>query len=398
MGRYRLVLFNMLFALAIPALAVLLPGVSVCTQASVAEAAQAAGAAVEVTVEGVGTIVGEDVGRARDEALRDAYRLAIEQGAGVSIASRTDMRDFKVFYDRVVSQAGGYVQSYQILGEPWQTPDGLVHVRIRARVVRGDIRNDLDGLAMLIDMMGNPVIMVMIDELNLDRKQPSSQAESEIIRQLTAVRYHLVDPRQVEAIKASDTAKRAMSGDISAAVTLGERFAADIVITGTVYSKYLTSTRSGNFTFHSCKAFSDIRVVLTQTAQLLMSSNIDDTQADLSPEAAGIKAIKSLAAKVASQLVWDIPKAVGGTGGVARTIQIIINGCNYTQMNQIMRALSDMRGVTGVNRRTFENNIAVIDIQTTGNVDDLAARLDVMQNPRLEVVMVTRDKLEVKVR
>lgn len=363
-----------------------------------AHPAPVAAQTVEVVAEGVGAVVGGDVARARDEALRDAYRVAIEQGAGVSIASRTDMSDFTVFYDRVVSQAGGYVQSYQILGDYWQTPDGLVHVKIRARVARGDIRSDLQALAILIDMMGNPTIMVLVDEKNLSSPLATSIAETKIVEKLSAVRYHLVDQRQIEAIKASDTAKRAMQGDISAAITLGERFAADIVIVGDVNSKFLTSTRSGNFTFQSCMAFGTLRAVLTQTGQIIWAETPQATKAQLSADVAGLEAIKAVADDVASRLIWELPKrAGGGASGGTRTIQLIVNGCSYTQMNQIMQALKDMRGVTAVYRRTFENNIAVIDVQTTGNVDDLAARLDSLASPRVEVVMVTRDKIEVRV-
>lgn len=364
-----------------------------------ASTAPVAAQSVEVVAEGVGTIVGGDVARARDEALRDAYRVAIEQGVGVSIASRTDMKDFTVFYDKVVAQAGGYVQSYQLLGDYWQTPDGLMHVKIRARVARGDVRSDLQALGLLIDMMGNPVIMVLVDEQNLNMRQSTSLAETKIIEKLSAVRYHLVDQKQVEAIKVSDTAKRAMQGDIAAAVTLGERFAADIVIVGDVNSKFLTSTRTGNVTFQSCTAFGTLRAILTQTAQIIWAETPQATKAHLQAEVAGLEAIKAMADDVASRLIWELPKrAGGGASGGTRTIQLIVNGCSYSQMNQIMQALRDMRGVASANRRTFENNIAVIDIQTTGNVDDLAVRLDSMTSPRLEVVMVTRDKIEVKVR
>ncbi|MCR4401167.1 MAG: hypothetical protein NUW12_00055 [Firmicutes bacterium] len=354
--------------------------------------------AIEVVAEGVGAVTGGGVARARDEALRDAYRVAVEQGAGVSVASRTDMSDFTVFYDRVVSQAGGYVQSYQIVGDYWQTPDGLVHVKIRARVVRGDIRSDVQALGILIDMMGNPTIMVLVDEKNLNSPLATSIAETKLIERLSAVRYHLVDRRQVEAIKASDMAKRAMQGDIEAAVTLGERFAADIVVFGDVNSKFLTSTRSGNFTFQSCMAFGTFRAVLTQTGQIIWAETPQATKAQLSADAAGLEAIAAVANDVASRLIWELPKrAGGGVSGGTRTIQLTVSGCSYTQANQIIQALKETRDTTAVYRRTFENNIAVIDIQTTGNVDDLAAALESFASPKVEIVMVTRDKIEVRV-
>ena len=78
---------------------------------------------ITVTVDGVSTIIGEDRARARDEALRDAYRMALEK-AGVNISAYTEMVDLVVIKDVVRANVEGYVKSWQIDGE-WK--DGNKH-------------------------------------------------------------------------------------------------------------------------------------------------------------------------------------------------------------------------------------------------------------------------------
>src|SRR5271165_4790978 len=69
-----------------------------------------------VTVEGVGAVVGRDLARARDDAMVDAYRRALE-AAGVTVHSRTTVENFQVLIDEITASASGYIQSLTVLDE-----------------------------------------------------------------------------------------------------------------------------------------------------------------------------------------------------------------------------------------------------------------------------------------
>ena len=91
-----------------------------------------------VTVDGISAIIGEDRARARDEALRDAYRMALEK-ADVNISAYTEMVDLVVIKDVVQANVEGYVKSWQIDGEGVRD-DGLYFVTITAKVVTEAIK------------------------------------------------------------------------------------------------------------------------------------------------------------------------------------------------------------------------------------------------------------------
>ena len=77
-----------------------------------------------VTVDGVGAVL-RDVGAARDEAIRDGLRLAVEQALGTSVVGRTLMVDFQVVEDRVIGRAEGFVRSYRVVREQREGDSGL---------------------------------------------------------------------------------------------------------------------------------------------------------------------------------------------------------------------------------------------------------------------------------
>ena len=59
--------------------------------------------------EGLGAIMNNDVAHARDQALDDAQRNAVEQAVGVMIWSETVVENFMLTQDVILSNTSGYV-------------------------------------------------------------------------------------------------------------------------------------------------------------------------------------------------------------------------------------------------------------------------------------------------
>src|SRR5579885_936212 len=85
-----------------------------------------------VTAEGVAGIQGGDQGIARDNALRDAQRKAVEQAVGALVASETLVENFVTVRDNILSKSQGYIQKYAIVKEGAQ--GNLYSVTITATV------------------------------------------------------------------------------------------------------------------------------------------------------------------------------------------------------------------------------------------------------------------------
>src|SRR5690242_15046440 len=82
---------------------------------------------VTVEASGEAAIFNNDVVQAREKALEDALRNAVEKAVGTVISSESQTRDFELVEDRVYSQARGYVKKYDIVEK--KEADGTVTVK-----------------------------------------------------------------------------------------------------------------------------------------------------------------------------------------------------------------------------------------------------------------------------
>ena len=98
---------------------------------------------------------------AKKKALSDAFRNAVERGLGVWIKSQSEVKDFELKKDEILTRAEGYVTSYEILNE--QEHDGLYTVTIKAKVSVDKIGEDVKKMVgILKTQMGNPSISFVL--------------------------------------------------------------------------------------------------------------------------------------------------------------------------------------------------------------------------------------------
>ncbi len=138
----------------------------------------ASGAEITVDAEGMAAVVDGNVTRAREEAKRQLYRDALEKGIGAYVQGITEMKDFEVVRDRVFSQSQGLVTSVKNSSERVDS-DGILHLTATCIVSE----KKLDGLLgpAVIDMLGNPRIMVLVDEVVEGERQFLSRSEGEVL-------------------------------------------------------------------------------------------------------------------------------------------------------------------------------------------------------------------------
>ena len=97
---------------------------------------------------------------ARDKALEDAKRMAVEQAVGVSVSSTTVVEDFRLVKDRIMSQASGYIKRFDVLAEG-PTDLGSYEVEVEAEVEVADVVGDLDRFKQMLGFQKNPRVSVV---------------------------------------------------------------------------------------------------------------------------------------------------------------------------------------------------------------------------------------------
>ncbi|SVC92184.1 uncharacterized protein METZ01_LOCUS345038, partial [marine metagenome] len=114
---------------------------------------------LEVT--GSATIYSGNAGSAKNQALKNALRQAVEQGVGVFIDSNTLSQNYEVVKDEILSTSEGFVSSYDIVREGTTSGGTVYEVTLKVEVQEGRIKDKLSALRILHQKMGNKRLMLI---------------------------------------------------------------------------------------------------------------------------------------------------------------------------------------------------------------------------------------------
>lgn len=95
-----------------------------------------AGDAEIVNVEGRGT------GTDKAEALKDAYRDAVERAVGMYVDAEQQIKNEELVKDKILTQSNAYIEKYEVVRER-KKPNGLFEVQIKADVKRSALTKKL---------------------------------------------------------------------------------------------------------------------------------------------------------------------------------------------------------------------------------------------------------------
>ena len=111
------------------------------------------------------TVEAEGFGISKNDALLKAKRNAVEKGIGTFLISETEIKNYELQKDIILTKTMGSVKHYALLEEKKQGPQDF-YARIRAVVSLADIQADLAALKILLESMDKPRMLVVIKEQN----------------------------------------------------------------------------------------------------------------------------------------------------------------------------------------------------------------------------------------
>lgn len=394
----------------------------------------------KILAEGVSAIEfqgGLDI--ARDHAIDDALRKAVEQGVGTYIDSETQVNNFQLISDNIYSKTSGYVSSYRIIDESQSA--GLYRVVIRAIVKTDNIENDLSAIGILLEEQGRPRIMVIVKELGAmsqvsevsslmensmfeamivesfrgegfpvsdnsdiagdqvaqfldDLSGMSSMADHGIFETIMLDNFReqgfpVVDAATVAGIVERDQLKLILEGDDETATLLGLEAGAEIIITGTAVHTEENSLISGTIReIHKYQV--STRAINTRTGALLAGSAIT-VMLPFSESQARTQAADSTSSELASTILnrWTRNE---------NTTVIVATNADFSKVQALRSELRlKLRGVLDVVTREFIGTRAVLEIvsetATSQVIDEMiSGELDV----KFEVTGMSGNRLEIR--
>lgn len=348
----------------------------------------------EVTVEGVGGIKGSNMGKARDEAIWDAQRKAVEKGVGVFLSAETVVSNARLIEDSIYTQANGFVEDYKILSET--KDEFLYYVKIKAVVKTSDIGDKLILLG-LIKKVGDPRIMVILD----GDREAADIAENNIIKYLAEAGYRTVDKNQIAKIRESERMKRVAEGNDKEAALLAQQFGSDIIITGRADGG-LESVNAYNVNTTSFKGAVSIKVLKVDNGEILLSmSRVATAPLAMNKieaaERAFSKTIKEMAEGKGGDKKDAYIYAIAKSLLQKPSIQLLITGINSTQYDELVKFLKDERTIKKVFPRELSGTTARIDVDYDRTPEKLKELLESNKDLTIKTEGITRNKIDLKI-
>ena len=160
--------------------------------------------ATEVEAVGEAAILNGNVASARNQALINAQRAAVEQGVGLILDSKTRTENFQVIKDEVLTSSQGYVTKYLVVSEGQSANRQFFQVKIKAEVAQNLLEDKLAALRILHKKMGNKRVMVIYQSDNpnaLKRNHGATTAALQTIRDaLNAAGFRLFNEASTEKV------------------------------------------------------------------------------------------------------------------------------------------------------------------------------------------------------
>ncbi|HAP66417.1 MAG TPA: hypothetical protein DCQ99_01075 [Nitrospinae bacterium] len=356
-----------------------------------------------ITVEGIGAVVKGDLAIAKDNALNDALRKAVEQAVGTLVQAQTLVDKYQLISDEIYTKSQGYIKKYTIISERPDLNQGILKVTIQANVSIGDIRNDLNAIGLLIERKGKPRMMVIIDEkiggAESGYSANLSESETVIIQKFTEKGFNFVDEATVKKNMKRNMALQAIGGDDNAAASIGLEYGAEVVIIGSAVAKLAGKGIAGT-EMKSIHASITARAIRADTGEIISSASEKGAIAHLDETAGGALAIKKAGEKLASSLIDQIIAKWSGEVGGQTTVQLTVSGIDFVSLNKFKTIIqSQVRGVLKLNQRSFTAGVAVIDVETKTNAQSMAEELAMknFETFKVEIIGLSSNKIDIKV-
>jgi len=340
--------------------------------------------------------------KAKDEAVAQALRTAVEQACGVFLTAKSKTQDYQLVYDKIFASAVGYVREHKVL-KTW-TDGTKTYARVQARVSTQKFEKDWAAIAHTVEQENNPRVIIAIGEAvhqglsapNYTIKD-SGGVQGKVEDFFISKGIVLMDRKTTTDVSKRDVLLAAIKDDDREVAALGTRFKADVVITGKATAKFGKQIQVAGQTLFQYTATLAVRVVQTDSARLLVSKTFGpETSNSLQRGGGEDKALAKLAEKSASKLLAAVVEAWRKRANVSRTVALSISGMDYKAWKVFKAEMMKLRGVQALRLRDITENLANIDVEYRYNNENLADNLTELKDTKLKLTEITANRIKLK--
>lgn len=244
-----------------------------------------------------------------------------------------------------------------------------------------------------------PRIVVVIPEQHLQRRfVPDPAAETEVIRKFVENDFWVVDQTQVEQIRYKDESRKALQGDNAAAMSIGQRFDAEVLIIGEAFSQRGSFSPGG---LVQCIARVEARAIRVDTGQILATHGVTAMSSGASEEIASKESLAEAGGKAGDYMMREIARK--WKSAAVPSVRVRLTGVDFRQLVLFEQMLKDnIEDVRRFHRRSFDvvGRVAEVDVDMAGGAQALSTELTTGEFPEfeIEVLNFTANTLDLKLK
>jgi len=323
-------------------------------------------AQTKIRAEGMAVIGNNRVDIAREKALDGALRSAVEKVVGVMVSSTSEVENFQLKLDRILSESKGFISNYKIISEKRQGDQ--FEVTVEAEVGRERLKDRLEAINLIIARKAKPRLMLLFAE----KAQKDAIAEAAMSRYFMGKGFKLIDAQSLPRERSGE-----LPHDPKSVGRLAGQYGAEIVMVGTVDAA-TTSFNVGGIEMHSNKVTVSVKVINGDTGEVITT----DSKGGSAPGMKGdLKKITEEAAeKLARQMMDEVLEKWSSELTNTVTVKLVVSGLDsYETLQQFKDLLStDVKGFKEVQQRAYRRGEAELDVELRGNSRSLADDLMAM--------------------
>jgi hypothetical protein len=376
----------------------------ICVLLAPGAAFAASGVLKTVEVTGSAPVNGERAAMARDVAVADALRKALEEYVGTVVSSETVVENYRVLSDKVFINTDGYIKGYTVIGEG--RVGDLFQVTVRATVAVGEIRDNLDVMGVPYAGAGYPRVLFMIAEQNIGEKQhrfswwsggefkgesfEMSVVESYLKEAFLARNFNVVDISGSTGNIEVSNIFRVADLTLERVRRIGGDLNAEVVVKGKAIVR--AGPRTEGSQVGSYLADVTVEAIRIDTGTVLAAAFAHSSARHISEITGGTEALRSASAELADQLMdqllakWSAVQKIEVTLGGAVDMKTALDFKEAIERQ--------VRSVSAIYQRRLSGGEAVFEIESMEPASKIAAELMKLHGWSLKVVKATPKRIE----
>lgn len=326
---------------------------------------------ITVQAEGTAPVIDGRRGEAKQAAMHELRRDALDKAIGSYVASVTKIENYQVVSDKVFSQVNGLVKKIQAVHE-WVDENEMLHVTAECGVAE----KALDGVLgpAVIDALGNPRILIMIDN-------PTVQS---VVRQVfEKAGYMIINRERAEKLQEIDADYARAMNDPAKLREVAKDAHAEVLVMGSGSARQLMVQSIYGQKIYKVASSVRLEAVLADTSESIGFFDASwqpssYKQASFSYSEGAGRGLNYCANKVANEMVNKIAYALtsGKAGSIpGRTVNVLFTNMDFGAFRTTKDKLLSTSGINSVEQRKFANGELQADIVLDKTTEDLAGIL-----------------------